>query len=498
MRYYAMRREKSPAHEVVVQLQKNLVKDSIDRDELSLARLMFNDGFDHKSRIANGYTALHYAAKKNRLALTEFLLNQGADPYVTDYDAENNHRVCSPTTSFQCAMLRKNREIVDLYRSRGVNINWRNERGQTAVWMAAWSIESEASIMEYLIDLGADVNIPSKGGFTPLLSECLHPAQRRDVIRMLVQAGADVNTASETGLTPLLSVMWSSTNIQLSPVVRLLLEHGGRVDSRDVHGRGVLHLRDIPFADQQASDSVALVLDYDADINQRDSHGRTPLHYTVDSVIYPKVAETLLVRGADINARDKFGNTPLHMVCRVIDGGYGDKLCLRLLELGADPNLRNDLGDSALHLTLNCDDPYVNPCLALLKHGSGALAPLSLVVERQCIDITTKCILCIALLKHGAVADAKGTAGGTPLLYLVRYHQPPSLEISPQGVCFRLMVLLLLAHGADVHATDDNGECALDLIQAAGAPLMALLEESPEQTRWVEEGLERMLMGLDL
>ncbi|KAL2832229.1 ankyrin repeat-containing domain protein [Aspergillus pseudoustus] len=495
MKYYAMKREKLPEAKIT-QVQKDLAKYAIERDELPLLRLMLDEGLDPNSRVSGARRALHSAANKNRIALTKLLLDRGANPYLTDHNPESDHPAICPKTPFYYAISRQHKELVDLYRSRGCCVNWRNENGQTALWIATRSSAPlfGTSVVKYLIDLGADVNIPDREGATPLLKACMSPVRHQNVLTTLVEAGADVNLANEDGMTPLLLVMLSTTNVNVSPVVKLLLEHGARVDIHDLNGRGPLHLARMNFAGAYAAESVALVLDHGANINHQDHRGRTPLHY---AVVFPKIVDSLIDRGAEVNARDDLGNTPLHMVCKSIELENGDRIFSRLLEAGADLDQRNNQGDSPLHSALDLSTPSIQRCLALVMHGSDTratgsrgLAPLSLVVEQEFMDIATKCVLCIVLLKHGATVDTRGTAGATPLLYLLQSH-----ELSWDAVCSKMMVLLFLAHGASVHAADDLGRCPLDLMQAAGEPLMTLLEGSDEQRAWLEEGIERMLMG---
>jgi ankyrin repeat protein len=79
------------------------------------------------------------------------------------------------------------------------------------------------------------------------------------------------------------------------------------------------------------------------------------------------------------------------------------------------------------------------------------------VAEQHHMDCSDEICLVATLLDHGAAVDRRGTAGGTPLFYILQKYDLQS----PAGQ----MVLRLIQHGADVRAKDDNGRCPLDSIR---------------------------------
>jgi ankyrin repeat protein len=181
--------------------------------------------------------------------------------------------------------------------------------------------------MQYLIDIGSDVNIPDLRGNTPLLAACREGAiHSLGVIKTLVEAGANIHTANITRLTPLSAVMWWKGGRPVFDLVKFLLEHRARADTQDEDGRGPLHLKEQYHADYSHSKSVALLLDRGAEINKKDNRGRTPLHCALEPYILPDIATTLISRGADVNPHDNLGDAPLHLVCRyrIASGNTGE------------------------------------------------------------------------------------------------------------------------------------------------------------------------------
>jgi hypothetical protein len=85
-------------------------------------------------------------------------------------------------------------------------------------------------VVQELVKVGADVNLQSNDGYTPLIAACKRG--HVSVIQELVNVGADVNLQSNDGYTPL-SLTAAVTRCPLS-IVRCLVEHGDVVVTRVV------------------------------------------------------------------------------------------------------------------------------------------------------------------------------------------------------------------------------------------------------------------------
>lgn len=204
-------------------------------------------------------------------------------------------------------------------------------------------------------------------------------ARRVACARLLVEHGGviDAATASRCLLT--------ACTIGRSPaIVRWLLEEGGAdVNSRRASdGATPLHLT-------YRTDVLRVLLEAGANVQTRNAYGRTPAHRC--AIITPDddfaASMTALVEaGADLNARNGDGNTVLHELL------WPDKsLCvasvLTLLELGADPTLRSYEGATPLDVLLDvtadgCEqwhnmDEEERPSLASLSNAINVLAPVT-------------------------------------------------------------------------------------------------------------------------
>ena len=220
------------------------------------------------------------------------------------------------------------------------------------------------------------------------------------VVRLLLEKGANVDSKdSKYGRTPLL---WAAKNGH-EAVVKLLLEKGANVDSKDSeYGWTPLFVA----AENGYWAVVKLLLENGADVDSKDSlFGRTPLWWAAEKGD-EAVMKLLLENGADVDFKETLsGRTPLLWAA-----ANGHKAVVRLLlENGANM----DSKDSKYGRT---------PLLWAAKKGHEAVVKL--------------------LLEKGANVDSKDSMSGrTPLSW--------AAENGNEAV-----VKLLLENGADVDSKD--------------------------------------------
>jgi ankyrin repeat protein len=149
---------------------------------------------------------------------------------------------------------------------RGCSVSAKGAHGYSALHQVAYT--RWASLCEFILRNGGNLDSLSKNGSTPLLI-----ASREghiDVVEMMLRFGADPNDGGDKGLTPL-----------------LLAAAEGRCDI------------------------VELLLSYKADANLSLYEGRTPLHEAVESG-QTEVCRILVSKGnSRIDAEDSDGMTPV-------------------------------------------------------------------------------------------------------------------------------------------------------------------------------------------
>lgn len=144
-------------------------------------------------------------------------------------------------------------------------------------------------MLRFLLEMGADPNMPNKPGETPLMFSQSLPATR-----LLVKHGADPHARDNKGYTTLI-------HSPKDGITKYLIELGVDVNAAGKDGRtALIHSPGI--------ESTEALLAAGADPNARTTKGETALMYASDM----RRIELLLAAGADASLVDDDGMTPLH------------------------------------------------------------------------------------------------------------------------------------------------------------------------------------------
>ena len=159
-----------------------------------------------------------------------------------------------------------------------------------------------------------------------------------DFAKMLIAAGADVNVKSNWGWTPLIL----AARIGHTEIERLLIDAKANVDTTGYHGQTALMMS----AELGNIEAVSPLITTEADVNARDEYGDTALMIAVERG-HTEIAQLLIAAaGVDVNARDNDGRTAL---MRAAGNGHTGTVGL-LFAASADVHARSNRGETALML----------------------------------------------------------------------------------------------------------------------------------------------------
>jgi ankyrin repeat protein len=241
---------------------------------LAPARRLLEAGADLELSDANGIRPLLMAALNNQMDVARLLIAKGANVNADDFWGRtplwaaveyrnldmNNVEVEAPKDNGvdRGPILVFIRELIDA----GANVNartrelppprrwlyslndvsWVDFTGQTPFLRAALS--GDTATMKLLVQRGADPNIPTLAGTTPLMAAAgvnwtvgqtftESPQALVDAVNLCLELGADVNAANSMGLTALLGAANRGSN----DIIELLVKRGARLDITDKEGR---------------------------------------------------------------------------------------------------------------------------------------------------------------------------------------------------------------------------------------------------------------------
>jgi ankyrin repeat protein len=235
---------------------------------LPMARLLLDARADVNRPSANGTGPMVVAITNNHIELAMFLLDKGADPNAADnfykrtplYAAvEMRNPDYTRDTPPPVADAREPMELIEALLARKANpnaranttpfrgfyqvsANWANFDGQTPFLRAALS--GDVTLMRLLLEHGADPNLGTNDGATPLMAAAgvnwvvAQTYSRSDeeylaAARLCLERGNDVNAVNSQGFT----AMHGAANRGFDAMIKLLAEHGAKLDVKDKQGR---------------------------------------------------------------------------------------------------------------------------------------------------------------------------------------------------------------------------------------------------------------------
>jgi ankyrin repeat protein len=267
-----------------------------------VARLLLAAGANLEATEANGIGPLLMALVNNQLETAYLLLEHGAKVNVEDYwgrtplftvvdyrNLDMNSAVEDvPTSNYV------DREplfsMIEYLLDAGADVNartrewppekkwlytlndvsWVDMTGQTAFVRAAEA--GDVRVMRLLLERGADPDIATYGGTTALMAAAgvnwtvaqtytESDAASLEAVRLCLSLGADVNAANTMGLTALLGAV----NRGFNDMIVLLADEGARLDVQDAVGRDALQWAEgvflVAVGAQQKPDTIALLKD---------------------------------------------------------------------------------------------------------------------------------------------------------------------------------------------------------------------------------------------
>ena len=392
---------------------------STEAEEVKRIQALIKDSPDLiNARAANsGGTPLHDAAYQDQLIVGEFLLANGADVGAKNGDGQ---------TPLHAAAASGHKSMVELLLNHQASVQAVDNNGDTPLHLAAE--HGYRSVVEALLAHSAEVNAKNSYGSTPLLMASAHGF--KSVVDLLLAHGADINATT--------SYIYTTTKAFSGTPLCIAATRG-----------------DQPL--------VELLLSKGAQVNAEDKDGRTPLSLAAQNQSEP-VVKHLLAAHANPNASRL--DLPLAEAAFA-----GDITTLKLLLAnGADPNTNSMFDRGVTARNTQSGGPGGRGVFG----GGGAggsfskFTPLFLAVNQRHADAAKELLRCKAdpntsgpegnpllyealsdaptlkvLLEGGADPNVR-TKEGTPLLLQAVYEKnQPAVE-------------LLLAHQADVNATNNN------------------------------------------
>ena len=307
------------------------VADAASRGDLDTVKALLKDGADVNAAMGDGMTALHWAAERGDVQMTNTLLYAGANAAAVTRVGQY--------TPLHIAARTGNAAVVTALLASNADANARTSpSGATALHLAATSGNPET--ITALLDKGAEVNAREpEWEQTPLIFAAA--AGRTEAVKVLLARGADANVQSKfVDLAKESALDRAATQLQRK-ILEATVPKGQQPTASQLQAavqaaREMLRSGKVPPPDPNAPpDPRGNFNPEEINPAQNTKGGMTALHHAARQG-YVETAAALLAGGADINkpmAGD--GSTPL--LVATINGQFDTAMLL--IEKGADPNI---------------------------------------------------------------------------------------------------------------------------------------------------------------
>ncbi|XP_033736705.1 serine/threonine-protein phosphatase 6 regulatory ankyrin repeat subunit A-like isoform X2 [Pecten maximus] len=380
----------------------------------------------------------------------------------------------------------------------GAQINERAKDDRTALHFAAAFAKDD--VVRLLINRKAEVNLP--GGpksQLPLHMACARASGAVMVVQLLLKASSKDGRlyADKNGAIPLFLAA-EAGNVAVCK--ELLYQHADqqlKMQRKD-NGDTVLHIscrrRDLDFA--------KMLVESGAPVDTMNDEKQTPLHLAAWEGDEAMV-KYLYQMKANPNLTDKFDRGPVHIAA---ERGHTNVVDLLVDKCKASISARTKDGSTLMHIASQYGHPET--ALAFLRKG----VPLHMPNKSGAICLHAAAMkghtnVVRSLLTKGASVDSKTKDGYTPLHLAVEYCKPQVVQMllgfgaqvelkggqaqeTPLHIAARTKEgekcgEMLLKSGANVNASQENGETAMHIAARYGQLKMviALLEDGGNPTQ---------------
>jgi ankyrin repeat protein len=240
--------------------------------DIESAQVLLDAGAGINQLTNYGWTPLLIATNNRHYRFAKYLIERGANVNLANkgewtplYLATDNRNIDGGDFPVPKPDM-DNLEFIRILLDRGANPNarvkdntlsrtiftmqWFFEAGATAFVRAAQS--GDVTLMKLLLERGADPIAVTEHGDTALTAAAgigwvegvtyeQSPNENLEAVRMLLDLGLDPNLANHDGRTPLMGAALKGR----SDVVRLLVDHGAKLDARDGGSRDTENLGSI-------------------------------------------------------------------------------------------------------------------------------------------------------------------------------------------------------------------------------------------------------------
>jgi ankyrin repeat protein len=307
------------------------VADAARRGDLAAVKDLLKDGADVNAPLGDGMTALHWAAERGDLQLTNALVYAGANVAAVTRIGQY--------TPLHIAARTGNAAVVKSLLDAKADVNARTvPSGASALHLAATA--GNVDVINTLIDAKADVNAKEpEWGQTPVIFAAA--SGRTEAVKALLQRGADADAQAKAVDLGKEGQLDRAARALQQKILEATVPKGQKATASQIQAsvqaaRELLRSGKVPPPDTNPNAGQERNFNPE-EVNpaQNFKGGMTALHHAVRQG-YVDTAAALIAGGADIN-KPMAGDGSSPLLVAAINGQFD--AAMLLIEKGANPNL---------------------------------------------------------------------------------------------------------------------------------------------------------------
>ncbi|OUM59098.1 hypothetical protein PIROE2DRAFT_63981 [Piromyces sp. E2] len=398
----------------VSDLKHQIVKEIIYRGQLDILKFLVVNKITIRHTYRNNNSQLIFVIEKPNEQILKFLMDCGININIVDSKIEVPDLIININ----------DKELLNILIPKYINVDMVDENGYTPL---VYAVDSQnQSLMKYLLDNGADINLSNK---IIEVIRLIIEQNKIDLLNYLVSNDLNVNMKDSNGNTLLVYAI----QLKNETFINYLMECG----SNDEQGNSILyysikygnetvfkHLIDSGADTQNIEIEIMnglknyhnlnilkILIANHFDINREDESGKTLLSYAIQKEDETKVKD-LINCGAYIRNVDREINNVLKY-CHNIN-------ILKLLKNNNfDIDMRDRYGKTLLIHAIQENDlqmvkNLINCDVNVNKEDNYGNTPLDVAIESENVDIVG------CLIDNGAFKNAENEYGDTPLIHAIK------------------------------------------------------------------------------
>jgi len=286
--------------------------------------LMANRKIDINQKDARGFSAMYYAIlQTHQIEMVKLLKQEGAtmEPdWLIEAVRQNSHD-------------NQLMEMVKLLVSYGMDVNYKNESGFSAIYYAILH-NNQFDMVKLLKEAGATID---PNWFVQAVRQNNFYNNYEAMVKLLLSYRMDVNHKNEAGYPAIYYAILYNNQTEM---VKLLKQTGATIDPH-----WFVQAVQKNNSDNNYEEMVKLLMSYGIDINHKDKSGHPAIYYSIVEKNQLNIARLLKEAGAKIEPE-----WLLEVVRKNDDENHYLNMVQLLLLFGVDVNFKDAKGESALSI----------------------------------------------------------------------------------------------------------------------------------------------------